>query len=137
MGTMMQPFVPKRRSRTVSFADGDLAGLQMEIEDISTGDMLALMEAVEGASNRDSIEATTRAIASATTRWNMCDPGGTPVPVSYEALLSLPIDMLTKLCTQWFASVTGSVEESSPLESSSPSTGPSAGAAPELPMEPL
>lgn len=130
-------FRPKRDTKVLKFADGELAGLEVEVRDISTADMLDLMLVVEQGTHSTTIRTTARALAGVVTGWNIVDDDGQAVPVSEAALLDLPLSMLTELCQSWFRAVAGTVTDGSPLGVSSPSTGPSAGEEPELPMEPL
>lgn len=139
MGTVMQDkFIPSWATRTLVFDGGALSGLRVETRDISTRDMLALMETIEGGTHRQTIEATVHAIAGVIVDWNMCLPDGTPVEPTPDAMMALlPVHILTELSKRWFEQLTGTIQPDSPLASGSPSTGPSAGAAPDLPMEPL
>ena len=131
-------FIPAWATRTLVFEGGALSGLRVETRDISTRDMLALMETIEGGTHRQTIEATVQAIAGVIVDWNMCSPDGTPIDPSPDAMMALlPVHVLTELSTRWFEQLTGTIKTNSPLGSSSPSTGRSAGEAPELPMEPL
>ena len=130
-------FRPKRDTKILKFVDGELAGLEVEVRDISTADMLDLMLVVEKGTHSKTIRETARALAGVVTGWNVEDDDGQAVPVSEAALLDLPLSCLTELCQAWFRTVSGTVTPGSPLDVSSPSTGPSAEEEPELPMEPL
>ena len=130
-------FCPKRNTKVLKFADGELAGLEVEVRDISTADRLDIMLVVEKGTNSTAIHAMARSLSEVIDRWNVETEDGTAVPVSEDAVLDLPMSMLTKLCQAWFRAVDGTVPDNSPLDVSSPSTGPSAEEEPELPMEPL
>jgi predicted NAD/FAD-dependent oxidoreductase len=133
----MGGFVPRQDTRVLEFAEGTLAGLRVEVREISTGGMLGLMAVIEKDATVETIQETVRVVAGAIIGWNVQADDGTPVVPSEEALLDLPMASLTELCLAWFQSVSGTIPAASPLGSRSPSTGPSAGEEPELPMEPL
>lgn len=101
MGYVREPTV-----YSLTFADGELAGLKVRIKALSVGETIAL--------NKMGEEEAARLFADKLIAWNLEEPHpemeGCPilaVPATYEAVLAQEDDFIAKILTAWLERAAG------------------------------
>ena len=131
----------KRQTKTfrLTWPEGeDLAGLEVTIAGLSTGEFLELADLTDNVSDTTdpSIEDTRKLLAmlaGSLKDWNLEDEGGKPVPATIEGVMSNEFTFNLDVIVAWMEAVGGAL--SGPLGQPSISGSPALEAS--LPMEPL
>lgn len=111
-------FRPKPRTYTLTFADDELTGLEINARGVSAADYLAFSEMASGLSDKPSTSEETAAAVKATDTifrllgsklisWNVEDDHGNPVPASYEGLKSQDVMFVQQVVTSWMQAIGG------------------------------
>lgn len=132
----------RKKTFRIRFADGhEFDGLEVRMRSVSVGRLLKLLPMIEtldgiAAANKPEvaaeIEEVFREFADLIDSWNIEDEDGTPVPVTFEALMDQDLRLVIAIVQQWVEHVAG---VPAPLDGPSPSGEPSLEAS--IPMEPL
>lgn len=87
--------------------DNEFAGLQIQATGMPVGDMLEIVELHEKADGND-VTATVdllQRFASHLKGWNLEEEDGTPVPVTFEALMQQEIGFVLAIIEYWVQSI--------------------------------
>lgn len=126
-------YVPKRKIYRLQFEDPELEGLEVCMRGLNTGQFLDL-QGLRGVAEDD--DAATQnmfqMMADAIVSWNVTEEDGTAVPASLAGIRQQDMPFNLLIIDAWQTAMTG---VPAPLESDSPSGGPSLEVS--IPMEPL
>lgn len=99
----------------LTWADGDYAGLEVNVRTITMGQLL---EAKAG-NNDQGLKGNVELLANRIVDWNLEDEEtGEPVPTTLEALQAEDDDLILAIINQWMEAVSG---VAAPLDAPSPS----------------
>jgi hypothetical protein len=121
---------PQRKVYKLTFADPEMGGLVVRARGLTLGELLELSRLRDG--GPEELAQMFRLFAGKLVEWNVEGDDGSPLPATYESLLSLDDDFALSIVDAW-TSVTTDVQP--PLGQTSNGGGPSLVAS--LPMEPL
>jgi hypothetical protein len=119
----------------MTFEDPALNGLKAEVREISTGDLLDLVDLLEevkgksGLAMAKPVKRLMEMVGDGLVTWNLAK-GGEPVPASYEGLRRQPLKFTLAIAGAW-AQVMGGIEAPLPNGSSGGETS----LEPSIPME--
>ncbi|WP_326646050.1 hypothetical protein OG884_15475 [Streptosporangium sp. NBC_01755] len=129
----------RKKTFKLTFADGDLEGLEVRVRSISIERFLELAPLLDmtmsGGMTPEDIESIREMLdmfASVLVDWNLEDEDDMPVPCTAEALMDQDLRFVTGLMSTWAEHIAG---VSAPLERPSPDGEPSLEES--LPMEVL
>lgn len=127
-------FTPKRKTYRLVFDDTDLAGLEVRMRGLSTGDYLNVVriQADDGDETPEQVDTMLGLLAGALVSWNLEDEHGNPVPADLDGVKAQDFDLVMAILGAWQTAVAG---VPAPLDSASPSGVPSLEAS--IPMDTL
>lgn len=137
----MTGFQAPRKIYRLTFADPDLAGLEVRARSVSTGEFLQISSLAELAGERgvatdiSEVSKLFAAFAGAIVSWNLEDEKGDPIAPDVDGLYSQDFDFVLSIIMAWLEAVASVPdplgrassggerfpEESLPMESLSPS----------------
>lgn len=127
----------RRQTKTfrLTWPEGEeLAGLEVTMAGLSTGEFLTLSDLADGAvPETDDGRQLMEMFATNLKGWNLEDDDGAPIPATFEGVMSNEFTFNTEVIVAWMEAVGGAL--SGPLGQPSSSGSPSLEAS--LPMEPL
>lgn len=118
----------KRRQYKLIFQDEDMAGIEITVRSLTTGQLIELQEAQQSGIH----EKFTNMFADQLVSWNIEDEDGTPIPATLEGVRSMDIAFNNKVIDVWTDAVFG---VKAPLRPTSADGQPSVEAS--IPMETL
>lgn len=107
----MAVFKAKRKIYRLKFADEDLAGLEIMARSVSLGQLLELSSS-EGVGKVDKADAEQtkgmfELFASSLVSWNLVEEDETPVPTTYEGLLTQDTEFVMAIISAWSEAISG------------------------------
>ena len=93
----------KRKVYKLVFQDEDLAGIEITVRSLTTGQLIELQEAQQSGMH----EKFTNMLAEKLVDWNVEDEDGTPVPATLEGVRSMDLEFNNKVIDVWTDAVFG------------------------------
>lgn len=125
-------FKRNRKIYHLVWADGDYAGLEVDVRTITMGQLIAAKTG-QSTDAKDGLAGNVELLADRIVGWNLEDEEtGEPVPTTLEAMEAEDDDLILAIISQWMEAVSG---VAAPLDTTSPSGEISQVAS--IPTEPL
>lgn len=126
-------FVPKRKTYRLVFEGTEYDGLEVRMRTITTGDYLTVVRVREADEETpELVDDMLRLLAGSLVSWNLEGEDGTPVPATLDGVMAQEFSLVMAILNAWERAVGG---VPAPLDSASPSGGPSLEAS--IPMDTL
>ena len=93
----------KRRQYKLIFQDEDMAGVEITVKSLTSGQLIELQEAQSSGIH----EKFTSMLAEQLVSWNVEDEDGTPIPPTLEGIRSMDIDFNNRVVDAWTDQVFG------------------------------